>query len=243
MKKSLAIVALLFVVAGVGPGLSAQSTQPVVFNVTDYLNVYPDLMNVYGLDTDDVINHWTGAGLPAGYRGNLIFDAQYYLQNNPDVQAEFGPTNYVGAAQHFLQTGLPFEGRRGSLEFDVKYYLAHNSDLAAAFGATGYQQAAAREIRGQGRHWRARGFAGLHFAAAADHPQFQSAGGLQPHLYCVPFQPRWRGPQIQRLRYHHGRQVRQHSARLLGKSGGYTGGRASGPPGSVHWPGHVPNQR
>src|SRR6267142_4602572 len=142
MKKSLAIVALLFVVAGVGPGLSAQSTQPVVFNVTDYLNVYPDLMNVYGLDTDDVINHWTGAGLPAGYRGNLIFDAQYYLQNNPDVQAQFGPTNYVGAAQHFLQTGLPFEGRRGSLEFDVKYYLAHNSDLAAAFGATGYQQAA-----------------------------------------------------------------------------------------------------
>jgi hypothetical protein len=43
--------------------------------------------------------------------------------------------------QHFVQQGLPVEGRRGSLEFAVKYYLANNPDLAAAFGATSYQQA------------------------------------------------------------------------------------------------------
>src|SRR5258708_14189141 len=144
MKKSLVIVAFLILVSSASSRLLAQTeAQPEVFKVTDYENVNPDTLNVYGLDTADGTGHWINWGLPGeGRRASLIFDAKYYLQIYPDLQAAFGPTGYQAAARHFITTGLPAEGRRGSLEFDVQYYLANNSDLAAAFGATGYKQAA-----------------------------------------------------------------------------------------------------
>ncbi|HEX4965759.1 MAG TPA: hypothetical protein VF173_33425 [Thermoanaerobaculia bacterium] len=115
---------------------------PEEFNAAVYVNIHPDLMNVYGSNLSAATVHWKNWGLPAGWRGGQIFDPQYYLQHNPDLLAAFGPTGYVAAMQHFMNQGLPNEGRRGSLEFDVKYYLAHNPDLVAAFGSAGYLAAA-----------------------------------------------------------------------------------------------------
>ena len=118
-------------------------TQPEVFDVSYYEGINPDIMNVDGSNTTAATNHWVNWGLPQeGRRANPIFDPKYYLQNNPDLLAAFGPNGYAAAANHFLSTGLPLEGRRGSLEFDVKYYLANNPDLVAAYGATGYKAAA-----------------------------------------------------------------------------------------------------
>ena len=118
-------------------------TDPKVFNAEDYLNIYVDLGNGYGTtNVASAKEHWTIQGLPQeGRRASLIFDPQYYLQNNPDLASQFGAKGYQAALQHFLTQGLA-EGRRGSLEFDPKYYLANNPDLVAALGKTGYAAAA-----------------------------------------------------------------------------------------------------
>jgi hypothetical protein len=63
----------------------------------------------------------------------ITFDVQFYLNHYGDLRNAFG-TNYTAAVDHWLNQGLPNEGRRGSLEFDVQYYLATYPDLQAAFG-------------------------------------------------------------------------------------------------------------
>jgi hypothetical protein len=114
----------------------------LTFNVFYYEAIHPDVQNVYGNNTTAATNHYYLFGLPAGWRGGIIFDPVYYLQIYPDLAQIFGPTGYQAAAQHFINQGLPNEGRRGSLEFDVQYYLANNPDLLATFGSTGYIAAA-----------------------------------------------------------------------------------------------------
>lgn len=121
----------------------------LTFDANAYENIYPDIKNVYGNNLAGATSHYQQFGLPAGRRGWIIFDPVFYLQNNPDLLAAFGPTGYQAAAQHFINTGLPVEGRQGSQEFDVKYYLANNPDLLAAFGSTGYV-AAAQHFLSQG---------------------------------------------------------------------------------------------
>ena len=61
------------------------------------------------------------------------FDVQFYLNHYADLRAAFG-TDYRAATDHWINQGLPAEGRRGSREFDVQFYLNHYADLRAAFG-------------------------------------------------------------------------------------------------------------
>jgi phage terminase Nu1 subunit (DNA packaging protein) len=72
--------------------------------------------------------------------GPEAFDAQFYLSLYPDLQAAFG-NDLQAATNHWLQQGLPNEGRRGARHFDVRFYLAQYPDLQAAFG-TNYRAAA-----------------------------------------------------------------------------------------------------
>ncbi len=69
----------------------------------------------------------------------LVFDAEYYLLQNPDLKAAFG-NDHEAAQKHFLEQGIQ-EGRRGSAVFDAKYYLSQNPDLRAAFGDNNYEAA------------------------------------------------------------------------------------------------------
>jgi hypothetical protein len=69
----------------------------------------------------------------------LVFDAEYYLLQNPDLKAAFG-NDHEAAQKHFLEQGIQ-EGRRGSAVFDAKYYLSQNPDLRAAFGDNNYEEA------------------------------------------------------------------------------------------------------
>ena len=62
-----------------------------------------------------------------------VFDVQFYLNHNADLKTAFG-TDYSAALDHWVNMGLPQEGRRGSTEFDVQFYLNHNADLKTAFG-------------------------------------------------------------------------------------------------------------
>lgn len=57
-----------------------------------------------------------------------LFDAAYYLQQNPDVAAAG-----IDPYWHFMNVGW-HEGRNPDACFDTKYYLSSNPDLAAAAG-------------------------------------------------------------------------------------------------------------
>ena len=61
-----------------------------------------------------------------------VFDANYYLSNNPDV-AKATAGNSELALDHFINYGMS-EGRRGSASFDVQSYFNEYPDLRAAFG-------------------------------------------------------------------------------------------------------------
>jgi hypothetical protein len=114
---------------------------PEAFDVDFYRNLYGDV----GSTQEEATLHWLSEGLPRrGRRGNRAFDVTDYLTRHTDLRAAYGnpagdPTarnswRFMGATNHWLNIGLPSEGRRGSREFDPGYYRAIWGDLNNAFG-------------------------------------------------------------------------------------------------------------
>lgn len=66
-----------------------------------------------------------------------VFNAKYYLNKYPDVNAKY---NILNAKEHWKASGIK-EGRASAPNFHVKEYLANYGDLRTAFGATGYAKA------------------------------------------------------------------------------------------------------
>ena len=100
---------------------------------------YSSLSTVPGIDGNCDINYWYGNAIPGvtTKQNELryyqpIFDADYYLENNPDVQETTGGDK-GRALEHFLSYGV-YEGRRGNGSFDVVSYYNEYPDLRAAFG-------------------------------------------------------------------------------------------------------------
>ena len=83
---------------------------------------------------------------------SAVFDADYYLKNNPDV-AKWANNDKDMALQHFINYGMA-EGRRGNEAFDVQSYYNEYPDLRAAFGAdvARYYEHYATSGKGEGRH-------------------------------------------------------------------------------------------
>ena len=83
---------------------------------------------------------------------SVVFDADYYLKNNPDV-AKWANNDKDMALQHFINYGMA-EGRRGNEAFDVQSYYNEYPDLRAAFGAdvARYYEHYATSGKGEGRH-------------------------------------------------------------------------------------------
>lgn len=63
---------------------------------------------------------------------SAVFDADYYLKNNPDV-AKWANNDKDKALQHFINYGMA-EGRRGNESFDVQSYYNEYQDLRLAYG-------------------------------------------------------------------------------------------------------------
>ncbi len=63
---------------------------------------------------------------------SLTFDADYYYNTYPDLQAAFGH-DYNQLYRHYLDSGLA-EGRSGSAEFNCLVYRNNYPDLQASFG-------------------------------------------------------------------------------------------------------------
>ena len=63
---------------------------------------------------------------------SAVFDADYYLKNNPDV-AKWANNDKDKALQHFVSCGMA-EGRRGNEAFDVQSYKNRYTDLQTVYG-------------------------------------------------------------------------------------------------------------
>lgn len=61
-----------------------------------------------------------------------VFDAEYYYNNNPDLQAAYG-YDVQKLFNHFVTAGI-YEGRSGCADFNVMVYRANYPDLREAFG-------------------------------------------------------------------------------------------------------------
>lgn len=135
-----------FVSFGMSEGRLAKST----FDVRSYRNAYPDLRAAYGTNWRKYFLHYmnfgqyenrsmlTGVTAMQGtttYNGvdySLIYDFQYYLQQNPDVQSVFGDDDYA-VLKHFVSYGMD-EGRIAKSTFDVRSYKNAYEDLRNVFG-------------------------------------------------------------------------------------------------------------
>ena len=63
---------------------------------------------------------------------SAVFDAEYYYNNNPDVQQTIGHDKN-GLLEHFINSGMK-EGRTGKADFNVRAYMKNNLDLLSVYG-------------------------------------------------------------------------------------------------------------
>ena len=61
----------------------------------------------------------------------MVFDSQYYYDNNPDVAAVYG-NDYNKLLTHYINNGM-LEGRNASATFNALAYRAGNADLENAY--------------------------------------------------------------------------------------------------------------
>lgn len=120
------------------------------FDVHSYKNAYQDLRLAFGNDLKQYYLHYIDSGKREGriatgvstlqnpltkYKGqdySLVYDFNYYLNNNPDIKAAYGEDEEEVLA-HFVNNGMR-EGRQATAGFNVRYYKANYGDLTIAFG-------------------------------------------------------------------------------------------------------------
>jgi len=107
-----------------------------IFSPELYRDANPDVWNAYK-DLNKIIDHFlTYAPNEPGRiikSWSRVFDAGYYLGNNPDVANAVGANNYLGALKHFLNFGIN-ENRLTIDGWYIQYYKIKYPDLQKAFG-------------------------------------------------------------------------------------------------------------
>ena len=141
-------------------GMSEGRRGSEAFDVQSYYNEYPDLRAAFGTDLASYYSHYLMYGKKEGrhatgcskLRGPVtkaggvdyapVYDPEYYLSRNGDVEKAFTKSTYGGVTvvddsavlDHFINYGMS-EGRRGSEAFDVYSYKTRYLDLRKAYGS------------------------------------------------------------------------------------------------------------
>ncbi len=122
------------------------------FDVMSYRNLHQDLRLAFGFDYPSYYLHYIRYGYSEGrkatgaatiknpltvYNGvdySKIYDYDYYLNNNKDLQKAFGGYNDVALIQHFATYGLK-EWRKGKAEYNTKTYkeMRENAIISAGY--------------------------------------------------------------------------------------------------------------
>ncbi len=135
-----------FVKYGMAEGRQANAT----FDVSSYKNEYADLRESYGKDLKSYYLHYINYGKAEGRIAigvttlvgttkvngtdySAVYDYQYYIAHNSDVEQAFGDDD-IAALNQFVKYGMA-EGRQASTDFNVLLYKGNYWDLQAAFGS------------------------------------------------------------------------------------------------------------
>ncbi|WP_310429276.1 hypothetical protein [Chamaesiphon sp. VAR_48_metabat_135_sub] len=77
-----------------------------VFDVSYYLNSYPDLQAAFGQkNCSKAVRHWGENGIREGRQGHPDFSPKCYLNRYPDLQTALGASNYSAAIDHYFKYG------------------------------------------------------------------------------------------------------------------------------------------
>ena len=141
-------------------GMSEGRRGSEAFDVQSYYNEYPDLRAAFGTDLASYYSHYLMYGKKEGRHATgcsklkgaatkaggvdyaPVYDPEYYLSRNGDVEKAFTKSTYGGVTmvddsavlRHFINYGMS-EGRRGSEAFDVYSYRTRYLDLRKAYGS------------------------------------------------------------------------------------------------------------
>jgi N-acetylmuramoyl-L-alanine amidase len=141
-------------------GMSEGRRGSEAFDVQSYYNEYPDLRAAFGTDLASCYSHYLMYGKKEGRHATgcsklkgaatkaggvdyaPVYDPEYYLSRNGDVEKAFTKSTYGGVTmvddsavlRHFINYGMS-EGRRGSEAFDVYSYKTRYLDLRKAYGS------------------------------------------------------------------------------------------------------------
>ena len=141
-------------------GMSEGRRGSEAFDVQSYYNEYPDLRAAFGTDLASYYSHYLMYGKKEGRHATgcsklkgaatkaggvdyaPVYDPEYYLSRNGDVEKAFTRSTYGGVTmvddsavlRHFVNYGMS-EGRRGSEAFDVYSYKTRYLDLRKAYGS------------------------------------------------------------------------------------------------------------
>ena len=141
-------------------GMSEGRRGSEAFDAQSYYNEYPDLRAAFGTDLASYYSHYLMYGKKEGRHATgcsklkgaatkaggvdyaPVYDPEYYLSRNGDVEKAFTKSTYGGVTmvddsavlRHFINYGMS-EGRRGSEAFDVYSYRTRYLDLRKAYGS------------------------------------------------------------------------------------------------------------
>ena len=141
-------------------GMSEGRRGSEAFDVQSYYNEYPDLRAAFGTDLASYYSHYLMYGKKEGRHATgcsklkgaatkaggvdyaPVYDPEFYLSRNGDVEKSFTKSTYGGVTvvddsavlRHFINYGMS-EGRRGSEAFDVYSYKTRYLDLRKAYGS------------------------------------------------------------------------------------------------------------
>ena len=98
--------------------------EQATFDPEVYRGRYDDLKD----RTDEELKaHWLNYGIKEGRAASVILDLKYYVENNPDLKANYG-TDYAAAYNHFITKGYK-EHRKSAVTFDGSYYCDTYADV------------------------------------------------------------------------------------------------------------------
>lgn len=75
-----------------------------VYNYKDYLQLNPDLAEVFGSNQKALFEHFVTSGMKEGRQGSYQFNLNTYKANNPDLVTAFGNDN-VKYYEHYISNG------------------------------------------------------------------------------------------------------------------------------------------
>lgn len=107
---------------------TGHNAQSLVFDVSYYKRVYPELNQIFHGDNKRLAEHFAKHGVYEKRKSSPWYLEEYYLENNPDVAAAVRNGAFASGAQHFIRYGFA-ECRKRSPLYDTRRCLSNRGEL------------------------------------------------------------------------------------------------------------------